>query len=231
MPAQRSSGLISEADMIVDNEARSLKDRVFDELEDEILSGKLKSGDPLTELALCKRLGVSRTPIRGALQRLADEGLVDMLPNRGAVVLGVSEHDLIDIYTIRMRLEGLAAANAAERMTDEDKDRLSRLVDLAEFYIEKDDYEQLKELDTEFHKIIYRASGNRMLGSMLENMHKSIKTYRKLSLSVTERNRDSQREHKEILDAIKRGDSAEADRLTSAHISAALANILSSLEK
>ena len=231
MPVRRSSGLISEADMIVDNEARSLKDRVFDELEDEILSGKLKSGDPLTELALCKRLGVSRTPIRGALQRLADEGLVDMLPNRGAVVLGVTEGDLIDIYTIRMRLEGLAAANAAERMTEADKDRLEGLVDLAEFYIQRGDIEQLKELDTEFHKIIYRASGNRMLGSMLENMHKSIKTYRKLSLSVTERNRDSQREHKEILDAIKRGDSAEADRLTSAHISAALSNILSSLEK
>ena len=116
-------------------------------------------------------------------------------------------------------------------MSEADKDKLERLVDLAEFYIEKGDIEQLKELDTEFHKIIYRASGNRMLGSMLENMHKSIKTYRKLSLSVTERNRDSQREHKQILDAIKRGDSAEADRLTSEHISAALSNILSSLEK
>ena len=217
--------------MIVDNEARSLKDRVYDELEEEILSGKLKSGDPLTELALCKRLGVSRTPIRGALQRLADEGLVDMLPNRGAVVLGVTEGDLIDIYTIRMRLEGLAAANAAERMTAADKDRLQGLVDLAEFYIQKGDIEELKELDTEFHKIIYRASGNRMLGSMLENMHKSIKTYRKLSLSVTERNRDSQREHRDIFDAIKRGDSAEADRLAREHISAALSNILSSLKK
>ena len=231
MSALKSSGLISEAGMIVDYEARSLKDRVFDQLEEEILAGKLKSGTPLTELALCKRLGVSRTPIRGALQRLADEGLVDMLPNRGAVVLGVSENDLIDIYTIRMRLEGLAAALAAERMNDEDRARISESVELAEFYKERGDIEQLKELDTEFHKIIYRASGNRMLGSMLENMHKSIKTYRKISLSVTERNRDSLKEHKEILGAILRCDSDEADRLTSAHISKALTNILSSLEK
>ena len=215
--------------MIVEGTAKSLEERVFDTLEEEILSGELKSGTALTELALSERLGVSRTPVRGALQRLADEGLVDMLPNKGAVVVGVTERDLVDIYNIRMRLEGLAARTAAERMSDEDKKRLADSVDLAEFYIRKNDFEHLKELDTEFHRIIYAATGNRMLSKMLTGMHKSIKSYRKKSLSVEGRHERSLKEHKDILRAIQMGDGEAADRLTYAHISAALDNIILSL--
>lgn len=215
--------------MIVGGAAKSLEERVFDTLEEEILSGELKSGAALTELSLSERLGVSRTPVRGALQRLADEGLVDMLPNKGAVVVGVTERDLVDIYNIRMRLEGLAARDAAERMSDADKKRLSDSVDLAEFYIGKNDVEHLKELDTEFHRIIYASSGNRMLSRMLTNMHKSIKSYRKKSLSVEGRHERSLKEHKDILRAIEVGDAEAAEKLTHAHISAALDNIILSL--
>ncbi len=215
--------------MIIEGTAKSLEERVFETLEDEILSGKLKSGEALTELSLSDRLGVSRTPIRGALQRLADEGIVDMLPNRGAVVVGVTERDLVDIYKIRMRLEGLSAAIAAERMSEADKKRLADSVELSEFYMKKDDAEHLKELDTEFHSIIYAATGSRMLSKMLSNMHKSIKSYRKMSLSVGGRHEKSIEEHRDVLNAILEGNSAEADRLMSEHISAALDNILKSL--
>ena len=215
--------------MIIEGTAKSLEERVFETLEDEILSGKLKSGEALTELSLSDRLGVSRTPIRGALQRLADEGIVDMLPNRGAVVVGVTERDLVDIYKIRMRLEGLSAAIAAERMSEADKKRLADSVELSEFYMKKDDAEHLKELDTEFHSIIYAATGSRMLSKMLSNMHKSIKSYRKMSLSVGGRHEKSIEEHRDVLNAILVGNSAEADRLMSEHISAALDNILKSL--
>ncbi len=217
--------------MIVEGTAKSLEERVFDTLEEEILSGELKSGTALTELALSERLGVSRTPVRGALQRLADEGLVDMLPNKGAVVVGVTERDLIDIYNIRMRLEGLAARTAAERMSGEDKKRLADSVDLAEFYIRKNDFEHLKELDTEFHRIIYAATGNRLLSKMLTGMHKSIKSYRKKSLSVSGRHERSLKEHRDILRAIEMGDGEAADKLTYEHISAALDNILLSVNE
>lgn len=216
--------------MIIKGTAKSLEERVYETLEEEILSGKLECGAALTELSLSERLGVSRTPVRGALQRLADEGLVDMLPNKGAVVAGVTERDLIDIYKIRMRLEGLAARTAAERMSEEDKSRLRDSVELAEFYIRKNDAEHLKELDTEFHAIIYAATGNKMLTKMLSGMHKSIKSYRKMSLSVKGRHECSVKEHRDILRAIEHGDADEADRLTNAHISAALDNILASLE-
>lgn len=212
--------------MIVDKNAKSLEESVYLILEDEILSGKLKRGETLTETALSTRLGVSRTPLRAALHRLYEEGLVDISPNRGAVVVGIGREELVDIYKIRMRLEGLASAEAAKKISDEDKKRLRDIIELADFYIAKKDAEHLKELDSEFHSIIYKASGSRILFKTLSDLHRNIHFYRKRSLTVADRLESSAEEHKQILSAIERGDSAEADRLTSAHIEAALENLL-----
>lgn len=212
--------------MIVDKKAASLEESVFLTLEDEILSGKLKRGEMLTEVALSARLGVSRTPLRGALHRLSEEGLIEISPNRGAVVVGIGREELIDIYKIRMRLEGLASAEASGKITKDDIDRLHELTELSDFYVNKRDAERLKELDSEFHSIIYRASGNRLLCKTLSELHRNIHFYRKRSLAVAERLDKSALEHKEILAAIERGDADEADRLTSAHVGAALENLL-----
>ena len=212
--------------MIVDATRKSLEEVVFLALEEEIIDGRLKRGDTLQEISLSKRLGVSRTPIRGALHRLAEEGLIEITPNRGAVVIGIGQEELIDIYKIRMRLEGLASYEATLKISEEDKKRLCDSVELSEFYIKKRDAEHLKELDSEFHNIIYHASGNRLLSKTLSELHKNIQKYRKLSLSVPERLEKSVAEHREILSAIERGDAKEADRLTAAHVSAALDNLL-----
>ena len=212
--------------MIIDKKAASLEESVFLILEDEILSGKLKRGETLTEVALSARLGVSRTPLRGALHRLSEEGLVDISPNRGAVVIGIGREELIDIYKIRMRLEGLASAEAAKRISAEDVERLRELTELSDFYITKRDAEKLKELDSEFHSIIFRASGNRLLCKTLSELHRNIHFYRKRSLAVAERLEKSAAEHKEILAAIERGDAEQADKLTSSHVGAALENLL-----
>ena len=99
--------------MILEDRSPSLEEMVYTRLEEEILTGALAGGEALTEQALSSRLGVSRTPVRGALHRLAEDGLVKISPNKGAVVVGINADDLIDIYHIRMRLEGLASASAA----------------------------------------------------------------------------------------------------------------------
>ena len=216
--------------MIVDKNAKSLEESVFLRLQDEILSGTLIRGETLTEASITSRLGTSRTPVRAALARLAEEGLVELSPNRGAVVLGVTSEDLVDIYKMRMRLEGLSSREAAKKISDEDKKLLTDSVELSEFYIRKKDAEKLKELDSEFHDIIYRASGNRILYRTLSDLHRKIKTYRKLSLTVTDRLERSIEEHREILSAITRGDQEEADRLTYLHVEAALSNLLSVFE-
>ena len=216
--------------MIVGNTSSSLEEMVYAALEEEILSGKLDRGDSLGEIALSKRLGVSRTPIRGALHKLAEEGLVEIIPNKGATVIGINADDLIDIYRIRERLEGLASSLAAKRITEDEINKLSEAVDLSTFYINRKDTEHIKELDTLFHSTIYKASGSRFLEMTLSELHRKIKSYRKRSLSVPGRLERSADEHREILAAIKAGDSELADKLTSHHIQQALENMLSALD-
>ena len=216
--------------MIIGQKARTLEEEVYLKLEEEILGGKYKKGDALTEISLSERLGVSRTPVRGALHSLAEEGLVEIVPNKGAVVVGVTVDDLIDTYRIRMRLEGLASSMAAKSATDADKERLREAVELAEYYMQKNDTEHLKELDTEFHSIIYKASGNRMLSKILSELHRNIKTYRKLSLTVPGRLEHTAEEHREIFEAILAGDAELADKLTTVHIGRAMENMVAAME-
>lgn len=216
---------------MISDRARSREDEVYMTLEDDILSGVYKSGDSLTEQPLSDRLGVSRTPIRAALRRLAEEGLVELIPNKGAVVIGVTAQDLIDTYKIRMRLEGIASAMATERLTDEEKARLTESVELSEYYITRGDTEHLKELDTAFHSIIYAATGNRLLTKILTELHRNIKAYRKLSLTMPGRLERSQTEHREILNAILDGDAEKADMLTSLHVERAMNNMLAALNQ
>ena len=217
--------------MILEGKSPSLEEMVYAQLEDEILSGAFSGGESLTEKSLSERLGVSRTPVRGALHRLAEDGLVEISPNRGAVVVGINADDLVDIYSIRMRLEGLASSSAAKRISEEELKALSESVELAEFYIQRKDTEHLKELDTAFHSIIYKASGNRLLSKTLSELHKKIRAYRKLSMATPGRLEKTALEHREIYKAIAEGDSERADKLTSLHIERALENILLAVEK
>jgi len=204
----------------------SLEEKVYFSLEDQIISQKLRPGEAVTEMKLSRELGVSRTPVREALQRLDREGLIKLIPNKGAVVLGISEQDLIDIYKIRMRLEGLAARIAAEKRDEALCRELCDNVDLTGFYMAKGDIEKVKNLDSEFHDIIYRCCESRMLGKTLSELHRYIASYRKLSLAVSGRIEHSLSEHKEIYDAIAAGNADAADALMSEHVARALENLL-----
>ena len=150
--------------------ASTLEEKVYNILEDQILSQKLRAGDSVTEMKLSKELGVSRTPVREALQRLDREGLIKLRPNKGAVVVGISERDLIDIYKIRTRLEGLAARIAAENADEALVRQLSDNIELTEFYMSKGNIEKLKDLDSDFHDIIYRYCQSRILGKTLSEL-------------------------------------------------------------
>lgn len=204
----------------------SLEARVYNEVREALLCGQFKKGEWLTEHMLTQKLGVSRTPVRSALQRLAEDGLVSLTPNRGAVVIGIAKEDIVDIYRIRMRLEGLASAMAAEKITDEAKQQLSENVALFEFYVQRQDTEHIEELDTAFHSMIYEASGSRTLERILTDLHSNTKAYRSQSLCVPGRLARTLEEHKEILNAILTGNAEKAEKLTSAHIECAMENML-----
>lgn len=210
----------------VENSAISLEEQIYLQIEEDILSGKLGRGEQLREQALCSVYGASRTPIRGALHRLAEAGLVEISANRGATVVGIDKDTLVDTYKIRMRLEGLASQMASLKMTEKEKTELSECVELSEFYLHKKDAEKLREQDTLFHKIIYEASGSKLLCKILTDLHRKVKLYRKISLSNPERIENSIKEHREILNAILSGNADLSEKLTFLHVENALKSMI-----
>ena len=195
----------------------SLAEQVFDRLETDILSGKYSPGEILTELKLVNDLGVSRTPIREALHRLEQEHIIEMTP-RGILVLGVSRKDLEDILEIRMRIEGLAAYMAAQRITDEELEELRETIELQEFYVPKHDADRINVMDSKFHLLIYRFTGSVPLYDTLMPLHKKVLKYRKASVENEVRSTYSFQEHRAIFEAIAAHDAPLAEERMRAHI-------------
>lgn len=213
-----------------DKKGHSLGYNVFKELEKDILDGKIPSGESLTELKLSNELGVSRTPVREAIIQLEQEGLVKITPNKGAVVLGVTNKDIEDIYTIRSYIEGLASKWAAEKISDEEIQRLQETTDLMEFYISKNSSDNVRDLDYRFHHMIYEFSRSRILEHTLSNYHHIIQRYRQLSFITGDRAIKSIEEHRLILNAIAQRDGEAAEKYTIDHIINAKINTQSAIK-
>lgn len=202
----------------------SIAEQIFEQLEKEILSGIYARGELLTETKLSEKLGVSRTPIREALRRLDQEHIIKMT-TKGAYVLGITSQDIDDIYEIRLRLEGWAASLAAKRATEEEIAKLKETVELQEFYTQKEDADNIKNMDSSFHRLMYFMSGSTPLYDTLEPLHKRIIKYRKASISNGNRAYESLKEHKVIFEAIAAHDSVLAEKLVNEHVRKAQANI------
>jgi len=202
-----------------------LRSKVFSQIEDAILTGKYAPGDGLTEMRLSEEMKVSRTPIREALRQLELEGLVEYVPSKGIVVTGIAWQDIEDIYEIRMRIEGLAASRAAENITDEELKELKDVVDLTEFYVNKEDVEHLLSLDNQFHDIIFKASKNRQLTHMLKLFRNYVKRARNESLIYPGRSAKVYTEHKNIYLAIKEHNPTLAEEQYAIHMKNTLCNL------
>ncbi len=207
------------------NEKFPLRDKVFNRLRDDILSGKYKVNEELKEVAIGKTLGVSRTPVREALRQLELEGLVTIIPNKGAYVKGITKEDIHDIFVIRTYLEGLCAKWACRHADEEDLNTLDEIICLAEFNAAKERYEQMAELDSKFHQTLYNACGSKMLRHILRDFHQYVESVRKQTLSRSERACAAIEEHKAILEAIKNRDEELAEKLSCEHIKATMANL------
>lgn len=202
----------------------SLADQIFAELEKNILTGVYAIGEVFTEMSFSEKLGVSRTPVREAIRRLEQERLVEVT-TKGIVIRGITPKDISDMYEIRLRTEGLASRWAAETISEEGKKALCDIVDLQEFYTAKNDADNIKEMDSKFHEIVYNNCGSRSLSDILNQLHRKLVKYRKASVSNNERAFQSVKEHREILEAILKGDGNLAEKLTVEHIKNAKANI------
>jgi len=207
----------------------SLADQVFEKLENDIITGVYPRGEVLTELKLVEALGVSRTPIREALRRLEQERLIAE-SGKGSVVLGITQEDLMDIMDIRQRVEGLAAYHAAQRITPEGIEKLRAITQLQEFYFQKQDAENLRKMDDQFHDTIYELTGSTVLYDTLLPLHKKTQRFRKISIQDANRVPNSVREHHAIFEAIAAGNAALAEDLMAEHITNAKNSMIERLK-
>lgn len=203
----------------------SLADCVFDKLENDILSGKYAYGELLTEARLSEELGVSRTPIREAIRRLEQEHIL-LVTGKGLKVQGITRDDIRDIMDVRVRVEGLAAFYAAQRMSDEDKKKLREALELQEFYAAKADSDHMQWQDHEFHETIYAGCGSLTLQNVLVPLHRKAQKYRRASVEKRSRAEASVREHRSIYEAIAAGNAQEAEQQMIRHIENARKSIL-----
>jgi len=204
----------------------SLRGRVFHRLREDILSGKYKEGDELKEVAIGEELGVSRTPVREAFRQLELEGLIQIIPNKGAYVTGITEKDVKDIYMIRSLLEGLCARWACEHITEEQMEEMEENIYLSKFHAGKGHLEQLAELDNRFHEILYEACNSKMLEHQLRDFHEYVLRVRKKTLSNANRGPKSNEEHEMIMEAIRAKDADKAEKLANMHMLNAYENMM-----
>ena len=204
----------------------SLRGKVFKKLREDILNGRYKENDELKETVIGEELGVSRTPVREAFRQLELEGLIRIVPNKGAYVTGISAADVADIYEIRSLLEGLCARWATKKISKEKLDEMEEIILLSEFNLEKGNFDQLTELDNRFHMLLYEACESKMLIHLLKDFHQYVQKERQKTLSDEQRSRDAIAEHKSIMEAIRDGDAHLAEKLADKHICNAYKNMI-----
>ena len=207
-----------------------LRDVVFNTLRHAILKGELEPGERLMEIALAQKLGVSRTPIREAIRKLELEGLVVMVPRKGAEVADISEKDLRDVLEVRKALEELSIELAMKNMNDDDYKQLREANELFAKDSEGDDLIKIAEADVAFHEIIYMATGNKRLIQMINNLREQMYRYRLEYIKDKSTHARLVEEHNKIIDAMKKNDVTAAKAAIKLHVENQEENILKSIK-
>ena len=205
-----------------------LRDVVFHTLRRGIMQGDLKPGERLMEIKLANRLGVSRTPIREAIRMLELEGLVVMIPRKGAQVAEITEKDLKDVLEVRMGLEELAVKFACQRITEQ-LDNLYHASRKFEEAVKREDLTELAQADVDFHDLIYKATGNERLVQLLNNIREQMYRYRVEYLKDEEIRGSLVQEHDTLLEKLSQRDLEGAKQVTQSHIERQQAYILETI--
>lgn len=200
------------------NEYLPLRDVVFNTLRQAILRGELKPGERLMEIQLANKLGVSRTPIREAIRKLELDGLVLMIPRKGAEVADITEKSLKDVLEVRRALEELSVKLTCDRITKEEIKELEQAADNFRKTLKGKDITEIAEADVRFHDVIYAATKNQKLIQLLNNLHEQMYRYRIEYLKDEEVYPKLLKEHKEIIERISKGEKEEAARIVCMHI-------------
>ncbi len=212
------------------NDYKPLREVIFNSLREAIIIGELRPGERLMEVQLAEKMGVSRTPVREAIRKLELEGLVDMIPRKGAHVAELSVKDIVDVLEVRASLDGLATGLAAERITDDELKELKFINGQFSNYIEKENLNGSIKKDAEFHDIIYKASRNDKLLVILNNLREQVQRFRIIYLKDYSSPKDLINEHNNIFDAVSTRDREAATAIARTHINNQEATILKSIK-
>ena len=208
------------------NEYLPLRDVVFNTLRQAILRGELKPGERLMEIQLANKLGVSRTPIREAIRKLELEGLVLMIPRKGAEVADITEKSLRDVLEVRKALEELAVQLTCDKITKEQIRELEQAAEQFKKTLKSNDITEIAEADVRFHDIIYLATDNQKLILLLNNLREQMYRYRIEYLKRADKYSQLLAEHEEIIRRIEKKQKKEAAEIVCKHIDNQVAAVM-----
>lgn len=191
----------------------TLRERIVDFIKDAIIRGELRPGERVLEPELAMRFGVSRTPIREAFRQLESEGFLTIIPRKGAVVSPITDRDVKEFYAIKGLLEGYAARVACPWVTEKEIKRMEGLNEQMERYAEREDIKNFFKADNQFHDVFLKACGNEKLYNLIRTLVQQFERFRITALALRGRMKDSVIEHREIVEAFKKGDAELVDRL------------------
>jgi DNA-binding GntR family transcriptional regulator len=194
---------------------------IVEALRKSVLTGQLPQGALLNQVALAKEFGVSRIPLREACRQLEAEGLLVFEPGRGAVVSPLSSGEIAEVVDLRTKIEPDLLANAIPRLSEDDLERASDILDEFEAALESGAVEKFGELNWRFHSTLYAPSGRALALGILENLHRLNQRYAGMQISLTKWETRAAREHRAILAACRRKDAAKAAQLLTDHITSA----------
>lgn len=206
-------------------ERRATAGIIADLIRERIIDGTFAPGDQLGEIALAEQLGVSRGPVREALQRLIQEGLLDNRPHRGVFVIELGRKDIVDVYRARAAIEKAAASLLVERREPAAFDRLERLVEGMAAAVERNRWSRVALLDREFHETMVAAAGSKRLSRMFRTLLAETAMCIGALEPAYPRRREIVREHKELLGALRLADEASVHECVEAHLDSAVTDL------
>ena len=226
-PAKRLRGTRHASQM--PRVALSLRDKAYTEIKQRIITCELRPGEVLSEAAISEAIGIGRTPVHQALDRLIPEGLIDVMPRKGVIVRPLSLDEVLDIIEVRLINEIHCARLAAKNSTPQDVEELQRNLKRFALAAKRREIAELMRLDREFHNILSRASHNVVLADLLRNLHDRSLRFWFVSLRAPDHHQRVLEQHTDIATAIRLGRPEDAEGAMRSHIDAFRTNVTSQI--
>lgn len=211
-------------------EVQTVNQRAYERLCGLILSGQLAYGSRLDERVLAERLGISRTPIREAIAKLGNEGIVEYRPYQGSYVRTFSPAQVEDLFEVRKELEALAVGRATKNAVAEDFERIQDAIDRCHAALDDGNLALFEEMDQLFHQLIARLSGNQTLIDCLERLGIQIQLARHIANMAPNLPERTQEDRNQILELMRQGDGKAASRMMRRHIDQARRSVLQQIQ-